>query len=155
MPRITRAPKPVFGNSLSQSERASSKLAEVMPPDQARALIWQIYRREVATGVEVTREEMAQLRASLAEDPSLSRLAPIPDPVVYYFRVGNRIKIGFTNNVTTRARDLMPEEVLGWERGERELEAKRHQQFARFRVAREWFEDCTAIRRHIERCCQL
>lgn len=154
MPRITRAPKPAFGNSMSQSERAPSEPSDGLSWHETRALIWQIYRREQAAGVEATREEIAQIRAGLADDPPFARLLPVPDPVVYYFRVGNRIKIGFTGNVTNRVRDLMPEEVLGWERGERSLEAERHRQFARHRVNREWFEDCPAIRQHIEKHCQ-
>ena len=126
----------------------------VLSSVEARALIWTILKRERETGVEVTREELAAIRASFLEDPPLSRPRPVNNPAVYYFRVGNRIKIGFTVNVEGRVRNLMPEEVLGWEPGDRNLETKRHRQFAAYRVAREWFEDVPAIRRHIEENCQ-
>lgn len=60
-------------------------------------------------------------------------------PVVYYMRVGNRVKIGFTTNLTARIAQVMPEEVLTTEPGGRLLEDVRHRQFADLRVAREWF----------------
>lgn len=60
-------------------------------------------------------------------------------PVVYYMRVGNRVKIGFTTNLTARVSQVMPEEVLAIEPGGRLLEDVRHRQFAALRVTREWF----------------
>jgi hypothetical protein len=70
---------------------------------------------------------------------------------VYYVRVGDRIKIGFSAHLDARLRSLPVEEVLGWESGDRGLEAHRHRQFAVHRTAREWFTDCPEIRAHIQR----
>lgn len=59
--------------------------------------------------------------------------------VVYYMRVGNRAKIGFTTNLTARLAAIVPEEVMATELGGRLLEETRHRQFADLWVAREWF----------------
>lgn len=59
--------------------------------------------------------------------------------VVYYMRVGNRVKIGFTTNLTARLAAIVPEEVMATELGGRLLEETRHRQFADLWVAREWF----------------
>lgn len=58
---------------------------------------------------------------------------------VYYARLGNRVKIGYTHNVRKRMADLMAEELLATERGGLELEAERHKQFAQLRTRGEWF----------------
>lgn len=59
--------------------------------------------------------------------------------VVYYMRVGNRCKIGMTRNLPRRLHALTPEELLGTEPGGRQVEARRHEQFAALRTNNEWF----------------
>jgi hypothetical protein len=71
-------------------------------------------------------------------------------PLVYYLKVGNRIKIGFSAHLDRRLQSLPVEEVLGWEPGDRSLEAHRHRQFREHRTAREWFKDCPEIRAHVQ-----
>jgi len=62
--------------------------------------------------------------------------------VVYYLRFGNRIKIGFTERLENRKKQIWHDEVLAVEPGNYQLEHERHGQFAEFKVAgqREWFE---------------
>lgn len=60
---------------------------------------------------------------------------------VYYLRVGERIKVGYSVDVKRRMRAYPPgSHLLAVEPGDRELECSRHQQFAGSRTdGREWF----------------
>lgn len=73
------------------------------------------------------------------------------DGWVYYMRINNRIKIGFTTNLRQRSRNYPPgTELLAVEPGSRELEARRHDQFSRsLAQGREWFAESEALTRHI------
>jgi hypothetical protein len=75
-------------------------------------------------------------------------------PVVYYMRVGNRVKIGFSTNLTSRISDVMPEEVLATEPGGPDVERARHRQFADLRVAREWFRYEGPLVEHVARLAE-
>lgn len=73
--------------------------------------------------------------------------------VVYYVRIGDRIKIGYTTNLSQRMAALRvePHNLLATEPGGRRLEAERHEQFADYRFGRrEDFIDAQAIREHIQ-----
>jgi hypothetical protein len=59
--------------------------------------------------------------------------------VVYYMRLGDMVKIGWTTDLATRRQDVNPQEVLATEPGDMKLERQRHQQFADLRVHGEWF----------------
>jgi len=63
------------------------------------------------------------------------------DGFVYYLRVGERVKIGYSVDVKRRMRAYPPgSELLAVEPGDRELETKRHRQFSGSRTdGREWF----------------
>lgn len=76
------------------------------------------------------------------------RLGEVPDgefapprvDVVYYIRYEGRVKIGTSANPRLRLAALPHDEVLAFERGGRELEQRRHAQFAGLRFAgSEWF----------------
>jgi hypothetical protein len=86
------------------------------------------------------------------------RLGEIPDPdavpprvdVVYYIRFANRIKIGTSANPRQRLATLKHDELLAFERGNRQLEQRRHAQFAGDRFARtEWFALNPDLTEHI------
>lgn len=151
VPNTNRRGRPMWGNSLALSERAST-VDEPSAPDETKGLMLRVRVREALGGPPATRAEVEQIRTWLRDNP-MTKPAHIPLAVVYYFRVGNRIKIGHTANLLSRVRGLMPEEILGWEPGEPALERARHRQFAQYRVTREWFEDCPAIRAHIQQEC--
>lgn len=98
------------------------------PEIQLRAVMWG--RREYHR---VERLGMPSMRIKA------DRYVEIEGAVVYYMRVGNRVKIGWTTNLQKRVNSLMPEEVLAVEQGGSTVEMKRHEQFDHLRTAREWF----------------
>jgi hypothetical protein len=72
--------------------------------------------------------------------------------VVYYLRIGNHIKIGYSANLSDRMRSYPPDaEVLATESGSKALEKARHQQFDhQLRLGREWFAPSLDLLTHIE-----
>lgn len=78
----------------------------------------------------------------------------LPPPrvdVVYYLRYADRVKIGTTANPRQRLAAIVHDELLGFERGDRALEQRRHEQFAADRFDRtEWFRLAPALRAHID-----
>lgn len=68
--------------------------------------------------------------------------------VVYYLRYRDRIKIGTTHNPRQRLQAIWHDEVLAFERGGRELERRRHAQFAGLREGGEWFTATEELRDH-------
>jgi hypothetical protein len=73
------------------------------------------------------------------------------DPIVYYMRLGNRVKIGTTTNLPLRREAIQSEEVMVIEDGGYKLEASRHRQFADLRTSGEWFRWEEPLISHIER----
>lgn len=70
--------------------------------------------------------------------------------VVYYIRRGKQIKIGTSGNPRRRLASIPHDELLAFERGDRELEQRRHAQFAEHRRGgSEWFEAHDALSDHI------
>jgi hypothetical protein len=60
--------------------------------------------------------------------------------VVYYIRLKDKVKIGTSANPRSRLAQLPWDEVLAFERGNRQREQLRHQQFGSHRIAGgEWF----------------
>jgi hypothetical protein len=80
--------------------------------------------------------------------------AELPPPridVVYYVRLGDRVKIGTTSNPRQRFAAIAHEEVLAFERGGRTLEHRRHLEFAADRLGTsEWFAFSLPIQKHVE-----
>ena len=78
-----------------------------------------------------------------------SDVAPPRVDVVYYLRNGDRVKIGTTANPRQRFAAIWHEELLAFERGDRRLERRRHEQFAADRfTGSEWFHLTPAIAEH-------
>jgi hypothetical protein len=79
-----------------------------------------------------------------------SDLAPPRVDVVYYLRHGGRIKIGTTASPRQRFQAIWHEQLLAFERGDRHLERRRHQQFAEDRfTGSEWFRTTPRLEEHI------
>ncbi len=79
------------------------------------------------------------------EEPATVRV-----DVVYYIRFKDRIKIGTTHNPRQRMATLWHEQLLAFERGDRLVERRRHEQFAEHRILRtEWFESHPELGAHI------
>ena len=87
-----------------------------------------------------------QIRSSLRNDANA---------VVYYVRIGDHIKIGFTTQLRERMRALYadPLDLLATEPGGRVQEWARHRQFAEERVSpqRELFDPSPRLLAHIVR----
>lgn len=62
------------------------------------------------------------------------------DPVIYYLRFRDRVKIGITQQITHRIRAIPNEGLLAVEFGDNQLEHARHSQFGHLRHLGEWFE---------------
>lgn len=69
--------------------------------------------------------------------------------VVYYMRVGNRVKIGTTCQLGNRLRQINPEELLATEPGGLSRERQRHREFKALRTHGEWFELGSPLTEHI------
>ena len=72
---------------------------------------------------------------------------------VYYIRIGDLIKIGYSENLSRRLGAYPPDAILlATEIGTRSLEAQRHREFAAdLRRRNEWFAPSPALLAHIER----
>lgn len=79
----------------------------------------------------------------------------LPPPrvdVVYYLRFRDRIKIGTTASPRRRLARIWHDELLAFERGDRLVEHRRHEQFAASRRDRsEWFTTTPDLEAHIGR----
>lgn len=85
------------------------------------------------------------------EDDRAAALAE--QSVVYYVRIGDHVKIGFTVNMKQRLNGLRVDvdAVLATEPGGRELEKQRHREFANERVSkRENFNPSRRLLAHID-----
>jgi hypothetical protein len=89
------------------------------------------------------------------EAAQLLRAARRPQPKderghVYYIRLGDRVKIGWSANVTRRISELPTEQLLAVEPGDRQLERDRHVQFIHLSAAgREWFRLAPDLLAHV------
>jgi hypothetical protein len=70
--------------------------------------------------------------------------------VVYYMRLGNRCKIGWSADVNTRMQTIAAEELLATEPGGPKLEQQRHDEFRRLRTSGEWFRYESPLTEHVE-----
>lgn len=100
--------------------------------------------RETVNGVPVC--ATCGWESGAIRDPGL----PVPRvDVVYYLRLGERVKIGTTYAPRQRFAALPHDEVLAFERGGRAVERMRHAEFADDRLGTsEWFALSPRIRAH-------
>jgi hypothetical protein len=117
---------------------------DINAPDVQRVLI-EASKRRRAEADERETDRLAKAKAAAAAGKQVQ-----PESVVYYMRVGNRVKIGYSTNLASRIAAVMPEEVLATEPGGRLLEEVRHRQFSDLRVGREWFRHEGRLADHIE-----
>lgn len=73
----------------------------------------------------------------------------VRDPVVYYVRFADRIKIGTTICLRGRIDTLPHDEILATEPGGAEVERERHMQFAEYWITGEWFRAGPLLLRHV------
>jgi hypothetical protein len=89
---------------------------------------------------------VCEWRVGDAPDPDLPR--PQVE-VVYYLRYADRIKIGTSGRPRQRLAAIWHDELLGFERGGRALEQRRHREFAHLREGGEWFTSAPELLAHI------
>lgn len=101
----------------------------------------------VRQGIESGRQRHAAANAV----PAVDKNPPRADgAIVYYGRRGTVVKIGTTTQPRVRFRDLLPDEIIAFEHGGKELEAQRHQEFADWRLGgSEYFEMSEALVEHM------
>ena len=78
--------------------------------------------------------------------------ADLPLPridVVYYLRFDRRVKIGTSRNPRQRLSRILHQELLAFERGGRDVEQRRHREFATVREGGEWFTLSSPLHEHI------
>jgi hypothetical protein len=90
-----------------------------------------------------------------AREVAETRFSAPPDvldggEVVYYMRIGNRVKIGWSTSLAARLAAINPEELMATEPGGRKLERLRHNEFREFRTHGEWFRLEGLLASHIE-----
>lgn len=100
--------------------------------------------RETIANLAVIEDD--EVKGQLSED---HRRRYAEQSVVYYVRLRDLIKIGTTVNMTARSGDLLWDEVLATEPGDRELEQMRHRQFHHLRVRGERFTAGPDLMSHI------
>lgn len=137
-----------------------ARLATVIDPDDDwfTSVYLEAHRVE-QYGVEITddilRNIMVRLhdeaQAALSALLSKEKERDIEPAVVYYMRISDRVKIGFTTDLKRRTGEITPEEVLATEPGGYELEQRRHLEFSRYRTRGEWFRYEGDLKEHIER----
>jgi hypothetical protein len=93
--------------------------------------------------------DMQRARKEAARKTPVGRPKLGRPQVVYYLRLGNRIKIGTSTNLPTRLLALPHDEVLAVEPGGNAVEHNRHLQFAKHRKTGEWFASSPELREHI------
>jgi hypothetical protein len=94
-----------------------------------------------ARAVKVGRENYERDKGLVRSRTAASRhdAAVATGEVVYYMRLGDRVKIGRSTNLASRIATFNPEELLAVEPGGATLESSRHKQFAELRTRGEWF----------------
>lgn len=102
-----------------------------------------MYRRE--------RIKREKVREAVSFERVMKTKAPESNGIVYYMRINDQIKIGYTANLTQRSRTYPPgTELLAVEPAGAYTERDRHQQFQKYRVrGREWFDPSDELMAHI------
>jgi len=105
--------------------------------------------KAILTAIEIESNEGRMVfRENPEADADLARRYAAQS-VVYYIRLGDRVKIGTTVNMAARMSSLVPDEILATEPGDRQLEKMRHKQFAAQRIRGERFRLDDELAAHI------
>ena len=126
-------------------------------PEHA-ALMWKTFEehtseahRRVIRGDH--REAAAEIRAGEAATKTRKRITSNRPGSIYYLRVGDRVKIGFTTDLYQRMMQYPPNsELLALHPGTPALEKEMHQDFSRHLAdGREWFHPNPELDAHIQK----
>ena len=86
---------------------------------------------------------------NLGRKPTAQGMLTRNEPLVYYIRFGDRVKIGTTTNMKRRLDSVPHDEILATEPGGREVEHARHVQFRADNIKGEWFRFSDQLAQHI------
>lgn len=100
-----------------------------------------VVRKVIARGEEIY---------EYSQQPKPERTPQGHEPIVYYFALGDLVKIGTSQNIARRAEAFNPQEILAIERGGYEHERQRHELFAPLLVHGEWFRHEDPLLSYIE-----
>lgn len=117
--------------------------------------VWAYVDHREAKGVHmIARQE--QLEETKRHEEAVAAVHTTPG-WVYYLRVGELIKIGFTLDIDRRLAEYPPNvELLAVHAGTWELEQSIHKRFDLDRVhGREWYQESEAMRAHLQRAKEL
>jgi hypothetical protein len=115
----------------------------------------ELERLAVAKGrADFEKDPRSPVRQALARRYTASPIDPAKElqlggSVVYYMRIGNRVKIGWSAGVLKRVSAINPEELMAVEPGGRPQEAMRHAEFRSLRTHGEWFRLESPLTDHI------
>lgn len=125
--------------------------ASVCPKHAARIFL---HLREFVDKADRKDLGMRLLTTMAQRERDTYRSAPaslVLDNVVYYVRVGDHVKIGYTSNLGNRMKAYPTGRLLATEPGGLTEERKRHEQFAHaLDVGREWFRITPDLMAHIK-----
>jgi len=136
---------PAFGHILRAALDLEEYGFDIADMDIARRAVAAGQRRH-ANSPEVHQREQEEVKERRKANP----FEIAAGEVVYYMRIGNRVKIGWSTNLPSRLCDINPEELMVTEPGNRILERVRHDQFAELRSHGEWFRLEDRLSAHIE-----
>lgn len=141
------------GASRNGDPVAAAVLASGLPP-WAWAAVRSRLDYAIELGIEPTpaviQQTIEHVKHRAPSPPPVRVDPPLSEPVVYYLRFADRVKIGTTQNLTKRLGVIPHDELLATEPGSAPLEARRHRQFAADRIVREWFKMSPELMAHIE-----
>lgn len=112
-----------------------------------------IARRAVEAGRRAYERDPSTVARRYIRESVAARHGVDPDAsgeVVYYMRIGNRVKIGWSTSLASRLATINPEELMATELGGRKLEHARHQEFRELHSHGEWFRLESPLVEHIE-----
>lgn len=128
----------------------------VCPDCGVRALIASITERTAtcqSCDLKLTADEVRALAEDVPTERDTGPLESIPTmQTVYYLRISDVVKIGYTTRLDQRLLAYPPfAELLATEPGDQTLERERHWQFrADLMSGREWFRYSPALQQHID-----
>lgn len=117
-------------------------------------LVYMSMHGEVTRNLRIIHERMEVVEKGPSLEALAMQRAYDAQSVVYYIRIGDYIKIGFTTNMTERIKSLRVDatDIMATEPGGRAKERERHEQFADIRRGRkENFERTPELLTHIAR----
>jgi hypothetical protein len=120
-------------------------LSKIREGEQARQAVHEAAMTLLAEG----RLDAEERQVAWERESREQRKAYEAQSVVYYVRMRDLIKIGYTTNMTARMGNLIVDEVLATEPGGEPLERMRHKQFAALKVRGERFREGPEFVSHI------